>query len=56
MSDYIRLPLTEDQKRLIETAAVLDQSDVTAWVRPIVLEAARRRIAKEKGNCAAGPN
>ena len=47
MSEYIRLPLTVDQKRLIEEAATLDLADVAAWIRPILLEAARKRIAKE---------
>jgi len=48
MSASIRLPLTEDQKRLIEEAAVLDQSDLTAWIRPILLRAAKERIEKGK--------
>jgi uncharacterized protein (DUF1778 family) len=48
MKASIRLPLTEDQKRLIEEAANLDQSDLTAWIRPILLQAAKRRIAEQK--------
>jgi uncharacterized protein (DUF1778 family) len=47
MTDSIRLPLTADQKRTIEEAAALDQTDVTAWIRPILMEAARKRIARE---------
>ena len=46
MKVSIRLPLTEDQKKLIEEAASLDQSDLTAWARPILLAAARHRITK----------
>jgi len=48
MKVSIRLPLTEDQKSLIEEAASLDQSDLTAWIRPILLLAAKERVAKER--------
>jgi uncharacterized protein (DUF1778 family) len=42
----LRIPLTEDQKKLISEAASADQADVAAWVRPIVLMAAQRRLSK----------
>jgi uncharacterized protein (DUF1778 family) len=48
MKVSVRIPLTEDQKRLIEEAASLDQSDMTAWIRPILIQAASERIAKNK--------
>jgi Protein of unknown function (DUF1778) len=48
MSVSIRIPLTEDQKRLIEEAASLDQSDMTAWVRPILVRAAQERLERNK--------
>jgi uncharacterized protein (DUF1778 family) len=48
MKVSIRLPLTEDQKTLIEEAANLDQSDLTAWIRPILIQAAKDRLAKSK--------
>ena len=46
MKVSIRLPLTADQKKLIEEAANLDQSDLTAWARPILIQAARDRVAQ----------
>jgi len=43
----LRIPLTEDQKKLVAKAASADQADVAAWVRPIVLLAAQKRLAKQ---------
>jgi hypothetical protein len=37
-----------DLVRVMEEGASLDQSDLTAWIRPILLEAARERIAKSQ--------
>lgn len=48
MNVSIRIPLTEDQKKLLEQAAILDQSDMTAWVRPVILRAAQERVARDK--------
>jgi hypothetical protein len=42
----LRIMLTADQKDLIAEAAKLDGVDVAVWVRPLILEAARRRIEK----------
>jgi uncharacterized protein (DUF1778 family) len=44
----LRIPLTEEQKKLIADAASADEADVAAWVRPIVLRAAERRLGKPK--------
>ena len=33
-------------KQLIDQAAMLEGREVSAWVRPILLDAAKRRIAK----------
>jgi uncharacterized protein (DUF1778 family) len=53
MNVPLRIMLTAEQKALIQRAADIDQSEMTAWARPILLEAARRKIAKaaatEKG-------
>jgi uncharacterized protein (DUF1778 family) len=46
MNVSIRIPLTADQKELIEEAAKLEQTDMTAWVRPILLRAAQESLAK----------
>lgn len=42
----LRIPLTQDQKELVAKAAKADQADVAAWVRPIVLRAAEKRLEK----------
>lgn len=44
----LRIPVTEDQKSLIAEAAAASQSDVAAWVRPILLGAAEETLAKAK--------
>jgi uncharacterized protein (DUF1778 family) len=46
MCAHLRIPLTVDQKRLIEEAAGIEQSDLTAWVRPILLRAAEEKICQ----------
>jgi uncharacterized protein (DUF1778 family) len=55
MSAQVRIPLTEEQKRLIEQAASLEHSDLTAWMRPILLQAATKRIAQGRGAAADSP-
>jgi uncharacterized protein (DUF1778 family) len=49
MNIPLRIMLTADQRELIETAAKLDGADMTAWARPILLEAARRRVQQQNG-------
>jgi len=46
MTIPLRVMLTADQKKAIDQAAALEGQEVSAWVRPVLLEAARRRIAK----------
>jgi hypothetical protein len=46
MNVPLRVMLTAEQKALIEEAARLDQQDMTAWARPILLQAARERVAR----------
>jgi len=48
MNVPLRIMLTAEQNRLIEEAAKLDQADMTAWVRPILLRAAHDRIVRSK--------
>jgi uncharacterized protein (DUF1778 family) len=43
----LRIPVTEDQRRLIVEAASLDGAEMATWVRPVILDAARRRISKD---------
>ncbi len=44
----LRIPLTGEQKQLIVLAAHLDDVEMATWARPILLEAARRRIDASK--------
>jgi uncharacterized protein (DUF1778 family) len=42
----LRIMLTADQKRLVDDAAKRIQSDVAAWLRPILLRAAEDVLAR----------
>jgi uncharacterized protein (DUF1778 family) len=44
----LRIPVTAEQKRLIQEAARLDETDMAAWVRPLLVQAAQERVAKNK--------
>jgi hypothetical protein len=48
MNVPLRIMLTAEQKAMIEEAARLDQSEIAAWARPLLLQAAQQRLAKEK--------
>jgi len=48
MNVPLRIMLTAEQKSLIEEAAKLDQADMTAWSRPILIRAAHDRIVNSK--------
>jgi hypothetical protein len=43
----VRIPLTEEQKKLVTDAASEDQADVAAWARPIILRAAEKRLSRD---------
>jgi folylpolyglutamate synthase/dihydropteroate synthase len=40
----LRIPLTGEQKQLIVLAAQIEAVEMATWARPILLEAARKRI------------
>jgi hypothetical protein len=44
----LRIPLTVEQKAKIAHAAAVEQLDVAAWVRPILLQAADKRLKLSK--------
>ena len=44
----LRIMLTADQDRLIRRAAELERVDLTAWARPILLQAARKRVGRSR--------
>lgn len=45
----LRVPVTLEQKELIVRAARLDGMDMAAWVRPILVREAQRRVKKPGG-------
>jgi uncharacterized protein (DUF1778 family) len=48
MDEEIRVPLTADQKAVIRRAADAAGLDMAAWIRPILLAAAKRGSAKKR--------
>jgi uncharacterized protein (DUF1778 family) len=46
MNIPLRLMLTADQKELIDRAARLEKLEISAWARPLLLQAAQEVIAK----------
>jgi|GEM_PF-2701622 len=48
MNIPLRIMLTADQKELIEAAAKAEGLDMTAWARPILLQAARSAAEKTR--------
>jgi hypothetical protein len=49
MSIPLRIMLTAGQRELIEAAAKSVGADMTAWARPILLDAARQELSRVKG-------
>jgi hypothetical protein len=45
---HLRVPLAANQRALIEEAARQADEDKAAWARAILLEAARKQLAKSK--------
>jgi uncharacterized protein (DUF1778 family) len=50
----LRIPLTVDQKRLIAEAAMLAESDVATWLRPIILQVASKKVAQAQQRISEG--
>jgi hypothetical protein len=49
MDTDLRIPLTSEQKALIDDATSDEPQGKAAWARALLLEAARRKIAKRAG-------
>ena len=47
-SYHLRVPLTPRQRALIEEAVKVDDDDKANWARAVLLNAAKRTIAKNK--------
>jgi uncharacterized protein (DUF1778 family) len=45
---HLRVPLSADQRAVIEDAARLEGEEKAGWARAILLSAAKRTIAKSK--------
>jgi len=48
----LRIPVTSEQKALIQEATRDEVQGMAAWARIVLLDAARRKIAKGKGMSA----
>lgn len=45
---HLRVPLTDAQHAVIEEASRLDDQDKAAWARAILVDVAKKRVAKAK--------
>jgi len=50
MDVYLRIPVTSEQKQVILEATGDEPEGMAAWARAVLLEAARKKIAKERGS------
>lgn len=48
MDTDLRIPMTSEQKQIIDQATANEPEGKAAWARAILLEAAKRRIAEVK--------
>lgn len=48
MDTDLRIPVTSEQKKLIQEATADEPEGLAAWARAILLDAAKRRITKGK--------
>ncbi|HZY85542.1 MAG TPA: hypothetical protein VFE78_11980 [Gemmataceae bacterium] len=54
MEASLRIPVTSEQKALIDEATADEPEGKAAWARVILLAAARRRVDKRRGRKASG--
>jgi len=48
MDTDLRIPLTAEQKEIIHEATRREPGGLAAWARTVLLEAAKRKLAKER--------
>ena len=48
MDTDLRIPVTSEQKALIQQATADEAEGMAAWARAVLLDAARRKLAKSK--------
>ncbi len=46
-SEELRIPLTEEQKKIVSEAAAADGADVATWARPLLLGFAEDKLNKK---------
>jgi hypothetical protein len=46
MNVAVRIMVTADQKKLLDEATAIEGGELSAWARPLLLDAAKKRIAK----------
>ena len=49
MDTDLRVPMTAAQKQLLDDATADEPDGKAAWARDVLLEAARKKLAKRKG-------
>ena len=49
MDKDLRIPVTTEQRESVNRAAQATGQDMATWARPIILDAAKRELAKSKG-------
>lgn len=55
MRIHLRIPVTDEQKALIDRATADEREGMAAWARAILLAAAKRRMAKSRDDGSAKP-
>lgn len=50
MNIHLRIPVTDEQKALIDQATAGEAEGMAAWARAILLGAARRKLAKSRSD------
>jgi len=50
MDRDIRIPVTSEQKALLTEATADEPEGLAAWVRAVVLDAAKRKVARGRDN------
>jgi len=50
MDIHLRIPVTDEQKALIDRATADEREGMAGWARALLLAAAKRKLAKDKGD------
>ena len=50
MAIHLRIPVTDEQKALIDRVTADEPEGMAAWARAILLSAARRKLSRREGD------